>query len=166
MKLKFKTQSYQTASVKAVADCFAGQPNQTGIQYRIDPGKVAKGAPQQHQMLDDAGFRNADFAIPASQLLTNIQAVQRSQNLPQSSELVNSKPCDINLDIEMETGTGKTYCYIKSIFELNKQYGCQRMSVPRRLIHLTITSTRRNSRRCGSALTVKLPIPCILKRMS
>lgn len=123
MKLKFKTQTYQTAAVKAVADCFAGQPNQTGIQYRIDPGKVAQGAPQQHAMLDDAGFRNADIAIPASQLLTNIQTVQRSQNLSQSAELVKSKPCPINLDIEMETGTGKTYCYIKSIFELNKQYG-------------------------------------------
>jgi type III restriction enzyme len=129
MKLKFKTQAYQTASVKAVADCFAGQPNQTGIQYRIDPGKVAKGTPQQHQMLDDAGFRNADIAIPASQLLANIQAVQRSQNLPQSSELVKSKPCDINLDIEMETGTGKSYCYIKSIFELNKQYGWSKFIV-------------------------------------
>jgi len=123
MKLKFKTQAYQTAAVKAVTDCFAGQPNQTGIQYRIDPGKAAKGAPQQHQILDDAGFRNADIAIPASQLLTNIQTVQRGQNLPQSAELVKSKPCPINLDIEMETGTGKTYCYIKSIFELNKQYG-------------------------------------------
>src|SRR5690606_22672578 len=56
-------------------------------------------------------------------LLDNIRQVQRLQNLPVSSELVKTKVSKINLDIEMETGTGKTYCYIKTIFELNKQYG-------------------------------------------
>lgn len=122
MKLKFKTQPYQTQAVEAVADCFAGQPFHTGIQYRIDPGRAATGVPQQ-QILDDAGFRNHDIALPPAELLKNIQAVQRLQNLPISSELVASKPCRINLDIEMETGTGKTYCYIKTIFELNKRYG-------------------------------------------
>jgi len=55
--------------------------------------------------------------------LENITQVQHQQNLPQSSELVKTKVSRVNLDIEMETGTGKTYCYIKTIFELNKQYG-------------------------------------------
>ncbi|MEZ5505062.1 MAG: DEAD/DEAH box helicase family protein [Gammaproteobacteria bacterium] len=122
MKLKFKTQPYQTQAVEAVADCFAGQPFHTGIQYRIDPGRAASGVPQQ-QVLDDAGFRNHDIALSPAELLKNIQTVQRRQNLPISNELVASKPCRINLDIEMETGTGKTYCYIKTIFELNKRYG-------------------------------------------
>jgi type III restriction enzyme len=56
-------------------------------------------------------------------LQENIQLAQRQQNLPLSDSLVKTKVARLNLDIEMETGTGKTYCYIKTIFELNKQYG-------------------------------------------
>jgi type III restriction enzyme len=56
-------------------------------------------------------------------VLANIKDVQRRQNLPASDKLVTSAGCRINLDIEMETGTGKTYCYIKTIFEMNKRYG-------------------------------------------
>jgi len=41
MKLKFKTQAYQTAAVQAVVDCFSGQPNQSGVRYRMDPGVKA-----------------------------------------------------------------------------------------------------------------------------
>lgn len=119
MKLKFKTQAYQTAAVQAVVDCFKGQPPATteAISYRIDPGKV------QLQGYVDEGFKNADLKLTDIALLENITQVQHQQNLPQSSELVKTKVSRINLDIEMETGTGKTYCYIKTIFELNKQYG-------------------------------------------
>src|SRR5690606_8427396 len=53
----------------------------------------------------------------------NIQHVQRRQNLPVSNSLVKSKISSINRDIEMETGTGKTYVYTKTIFELNRRYG-------------------------------------------
>ena len=49
MKFKFKKQQYQTNAVESVADCFAGQPKNTGIQYRIDPGRVAAGTPQQRE---------------------------------------------------------------------------------------------------------------------
>ena len=56
-------------------------------------------------------------------MLANIKDVQRRQNLPISDKLVASAGCRTNLDIEMETGTGKTYCYIKTFFELNKRYG-------------------------------------------
>ena len=69
------------------------------------------------------GFQNPSLAFPPSKLLQNIQAVQHRQNLPQSTKLESTKVCPINLDIEMETGTGKTYCYIKSMFELNQRYG-------------------------------------------
>jgi len=62
-------------------------------------------------------------------LLENIQAVQRQQNLPQSTELVKSKVSSINLDVEMETGTGKTYCYIKTAFEMNKRFGWSKFIV-------------------------------------
>lgn len=124
MKIKFKKQPYQSNAVEAVADCFTGQPLSSGIEYRIDPGKESAGPVQSFQAFDEmSGFKNASLAIPASALLENIQAVQRRQNLPISSSLVSTKVCPINLDIEMETGTGKTYCYIKTMFELNQRYG-------------------------------------------
>ena len=124
MKLKFKTQAYQTAAVQAVVDCFKGQPpaNPEAVSYRIDPGKQAKGQSIGSTLGSD-GFRNADLFLSEKQLLENIQAIQRGQNLPVSDKLAKTKVADINLDVEMETGTGKTYCYIKTIFELNKQYG-------------------------------------------
>ena len=130
MKIKFKSQDYQTAAVEAVVDCFEGQPNTAAQVYRIDPGVRAQ------MRSDEDGFRNADIALPASQALENIRKVQQRQNLPLSENLSTfvdhngrTKPASykpgaaINLDIEMETGTGKTYCYIKSIFEMNKRYG-------------------------------------------
>lgn len=122
MKLKFKTQSYQTAAVRAVVDCFKGQPpaSTEAISYRIDPGKAKKGT---EDLFTEAGFKNADLVLSDTALLDNIHAGQRAQNLPLSDTLVKTKVARVNLDIEMETGTGKTYCYIKTIFELNKLYG-------------------------------------------
>ena len=118
MKLKFKVQPYQTNAVESVVDCFAGQPLVTGASYRIDPGK------QKQQLFEfETGFRNADIALTDAQLLKNIHAVQKRQNLPLSDGLAANNVCKINLDVEMETGTGKTYCYIKTIFEMNKRYG-------------------------------------------
>lgn len=128
MKLKFKRQAYQTAAVDAVADCFAGQPFSTGIRYRVDPGRQAPGQTLSLEY-DDSGFKNTDLAIPAAALLDNIHAVQRRQNLPLSSTLVSNKVSPINLDIEMETGTGKTYCYIKTMFELHQRYGWSKFIV-------------------------------------
>lgn len=136
MKLKFKTQTYQTAAVQAVIDCFKGQvPHHGGVRYRLDPGsqKAAPAGPQGALALEaasheaaaekEAAFRNADFTLSDTALLENIRAVQQGQNLPVSDAMVKTKVAKVNLDIEMETGTGKTYCYIKTIFELNKQYG-------------------------------------------
>lgn len=134
MKLKFKVQPYQTNAVDAVVDCFAGQPMSIGLRYRIDPGKDVQTS------AFDEGFKNEDIRLPDGALLTNIQDVQKRQNLPLSKGLdeftetdrkgqVKAKPksykpgAKLNLDIEMETGTGKTYCYIKTIFEMNKRYG-------------------------------------------
>jgi type III restriction enzyme len=122
MKLKFKTQAYQTAAVHAVVDCFKGQPpaSSEAISYRIDPGKAKK---EIDDLFTEAGFKNADLVLSDTALLDNIHQVQQSQNLPISDALVKTKVARVNLDIEMETGTGKTYCYIKTLFELNKQYG-------------------------------------------
>ncbi|WP_163336035.1 type III restriction-modification system endonuclease [Desulfopila sp. IMCC35008] len=125
MKLKFKKQAYQTRAVESVVDCFKGQPNMTGISYRIDPG-VAKADSRGYRpthMFEGSGFKNSDLALNEQQVLENIQQIQRLQNLPQSTSLVKTKVSPVNLDVEMETGTGKTYCYIKTIFEMNKQFG-------------------------------------------
>jgi len=130
MKLQFKKQAYQSAAVEAVADCFAGQPKSAGIQYRIDPGRRSSGTQQSFQQFDEvAGFKNADLAFPPQRLLDTIQAVQRRQNLPLSTALASTKVCPINLDIEMETGTGKTYCYIKTMFELHERFGWSKFIV-------------------------------------
>ncbi len=119
MKLKFKVQQYQSQAVKAVTDCFAGQSATSAVQYRVDPGKVSNAT----EAMFDAGFKNSDFTISNSKIFENVAQVQRNQNLPVSANLVSTKVCQVNLDVEMETGTGKTYCYIKTIFELNKLYG-------------------------------------------
>lgn len=129
MKLKFKKQAYQTNAVVAVADCFAGQPKREGLNYRVDPGRAVDAGGQAVAALETVGFKNADLALTPGQMLENIHAVQRRQNLPLSAALVKTKVCDINLDVEMETGTGKTYCYVKSMFELNARYGWSKFIV-------------------------------------
>lgn len=119
MKLKFKVQQYQSQAVQAVTDCFAGQSPASAVQYRVDPGRTNNAT----EAMFDTGFRNSDFTISNDKIFENIAQVQRTQNLSISTSLVSTKVCQVNLDIEMETGTGKTYCYIKTIFELNKLYG-------------------------------------------
>lgn len=127
MKFKFKIQAYQTSAVESVVDCFAGQMNTSGIAYRIDPGVnkklLAQGSVLPGMDIEQTGFKNADFQLTDAQLLTNIHTVQRRQNLPLTDSLVSRAGCKVNLDVEMETGTGKTYCYIKTFFEMNKRYG-------------------------------------------
>ena len=117
MKFQFKTQDYQTVAVDAVVKCFAGQPFNDGISYRIDPGLAVQ------TRAEEDGFKNNDIQLPDHVVLDNIKSVQKCQKLNQSSELIKKLGCSFNLDIEMETGTGKTYCYIKTMFEMNKHYG-------------------------------------------
>jgi len=141
MKHKFKVQPYQTAAIDATVDCFEGQPRSKPLRYRIDPGK------RRDVLLElEAGFKNQEILLSKPDLLTNIQAVQKRQNLPVSKSLQDFSTLDskgarkpvkagykpgaeINLDIEMETGTGKTYCYIKTMFEMHKRYGWSKFIV-------------------------------------
>ena len=129
MKLKFKHQAYQADSVQAIVDCFQGQPKVAGFKYAIDPGREAASGLVPLPGTEAEGFANASLAIPASAVLANLQEVQRRQILPVSPELVVTPVSKLNLDIEMETGTGKTYCYIKTMFELHKQYGWSKFIV-------------------------------------
>jgi type III restriction enzyme len=123
LKLRFKQQTYQSDAVASVVDSFVGQPKGAGLRYALDPGRVTNA-----ELFEDVGFANEKIAITEQRILENIQAVQRSQNLPVSSMLVKSV-APINLDVEMETGTGKTYCYIKTMFELNREYGWSKFIV-------------------------------------
>jgi type III restriction enzyme len=113
MRLRFKVQRYQTEAVDAVAGCFAGQP-------RHDPA-------------GDTEPGNAEIALSPAELLENIRAVQHARGLPLSSALAASPaaaaPDTPNLDVEMETGTGKTYVYIKTIMELHRRYGWSKFIV-------------------------------------
>lgn len=133
MKLKFKKQQFQTDAVNAVVDCFKGQGFGSGLQYRVDPGISRPEAPllADQPVEEEAGFANDRLRIAPPNILANIREVQSHQNLTQSTSLI-SEPltgCDVNLDVEMETGTGKTYCYIKTMFELNRQYGWSKFIV-------------------------------------
>ncbi|RLA71026.1 MAG: restriction endonuclease subunit R, partial [Epsilonproteobacteria bacterium] len=125
MKIKFKKQPYQTDAVMSIVDCFKGQMKSGRVQYRVDPGKreSKKGQRTYEDYDESAGFKNSDLSITHAQLLENIQEVQRNQNLPISEQLVTTSVCPINLDVEMETGTGKTYVYVKTMLELNERYG-------------------------------------------
>ena len=121
MKLQFKVQNYQTWAVDAVVDVFSGQPYADGVKYRIDPGEDAAAT-----LMDDAGLRNAAIALTPPQVLTNVHRVQQARGLELSKDLkdpVKKSAAPINFDVEMETGTGKTYVYIKTIMELHKRYG-------------------------------------------
>lgn len=141
MKFSFKIQQYQTDAVNAVVDVFKGQvrPAQD-TSYFFDPGRLvpvktkkAKNSNSYNlfqQELDEQeakqdiilGYANAPIKLDKVQLLENIQLIQGNNNITPSKELIEGQG-KCSLDIEMETGTGKTYVYIKTMFELNKQYG-------------------------------------------
>ena len=133
MKFQFKVQQYQTDAVDAVVDCFVGQPKRERIAYRIDPGHQPSDNRQKLELSEtsESGFCNAEILLNTRQLLDNVRSVQRSRNLPLSGKLVRSMaaPDAPNLDVEMETGTGKTYVYIKTIMELQERYGWSKFIV-------------------------------------
>lgn len=123
MTFKFKIQGYQTEAVENTTAIFTGQPNRNPSKYRRDLGKHSKGMSLQFDG-DDDGYRNTDVELSAKQLLENLHSVQTSAGVPLSKSLSRIDGLGaVNLDVEMETGTGKTYVYIKTMFELNKLYG-------------------------------------------
>lgn len=142
MKFSFKIQQYQTDAVDAVARVFQGQPYNAGVSYLRDMGSLSAQPQQlslvssgddatQVELLDlinDSGFKNEALQLTDQELLQNIRALQAEANIHQSDKLV-APLGRCSLDIEMETGTGKTYVYIKTMFELNKRYGWSKFIV-------------------------------------
>lgn len=129
MKLKFKIQQYQTDAVESTVGVFSGQPNQGLQEYKADQDKVyievnGRRVEQKDFQFDgdDMGYRNGNVVLTEQDLLNNIHHIQTDNNIHLSSEVVRRLGA-CQLDIEMETGTGKTYVYIKTMFELNKRYG-------------------------------------------
>ena len=116
MKLKYKHQRFQEDAARAVTDCFSGQPHYDGASnFLVDQG-IENG---QRSMLTLEGFANAPLE-PGMPLRDNIRRVQTEFGLKPIDKLEGDGR---TLTIEMETGTGKTFTYIKTMFELNKLYG-------------------------------------------
>ena len=130
MKFIFKEQDYQLAAVKAVTDVFAGQGNDSLSRYARDLGKLSEKIKYQQLELDfsECGFANPPIGISQKQILRNIQKIQAKSNL-EIDEQLSTMMDAVCLDVEMETGTGKTYVYIRTIFELNKLYGFSKFIV-------------------------------------
>ena len=143
MKFNFKIQQYQTDAVESVVRCFKGQPYVDFVSYRRDIGNINQTKEiSQIDMkfdddqiavgltddFDDTGFKNENMLITSDQILSNINEVQQNNNVMISDALVDSMGA-CSLDVEMETGTGKTYVYIKTMFELNKCYGWSKFIV-------------------------------------
>lgn len=120
MKFKFKIQQYQTEAVENTVNVFAGQPAQQGQKdYRIDLGKRAQTIAFEGE---DSGYSNGEIVLTNEQILDNIRDIQVAQLIQPSTSLAKGQG-RVSLDIEMETGTGKTYVYIKTMFELYRRYG-------------------------------------------
>lgn len=140
MKFKFKIQQYQTDAVNAVCDVFSGQGYHANSEYRRDLGKIQSKVNSQmvlntvdarNEILDpedETGFKNEIVELSDELLLKNIHKLQSENNIKLSPALVKDLG-SCSLDIEMETGTGKTYVYIKTMFELNKKYGWSKFIV-------------------------------------
>jgi len=127
MKLKFKEQQYQLDAVENTICVFNGQPNHGLAEYVIDKGKSyivqnGKKILVPHLDFDAAGFKNSDIVLTREEILDNIHKVQTDSNIKLSNDLVD-RLGHCQLDIEMETGTGKTYVYTRTMFELNLHYG-------------------------------------------
>jgi type III restriction enzyme len=129
MKFQFKIQPFQTEAADAVVRVFEGQAQNGEAKYRRDVGRR-----QMHETFDEQGedyeaaYRNADVELSKEELLKNIRAVQAANNIKYSGGIAAGLGA-VSLDVEMETGTGKTYVYIKTMFELNKRHGWSKFIV-------------------------------------
>ena len=115
MKLKFKHQGFQVEAARNVVRAFQGQPYHDSVDYIMDRGKS-----QQIEAFKTMGFGNAPLTLNRGDIRENVRTIQMEQGLKPIDHLEGE---GIHLTIEMETGTGKTYTYIKTMYELNKHYG-------------------------------------------
>ena len=128
MKIQYRHQKFQADAAKAVVDVFAGQPYLTPT-YMMDrgSGNYQIGVNEER---DFTGFSNQRIVPELSdqRILEQLNKIQRVNQLRPSDKL-EGRANGYNLTIEMETGVGKTYTYIKTMFELNKHYGWSKFIV-------------------------------------
>lgn len=142
MKIQFKEQSFQIEAVDAVVKCFEGQSIKTNhftLQRSKDilrkTKELVSGSYQTSvfdtEVFEDIGYRNSAVQITDKQVLENIVSVQREQYLIENKFLDILKGADLgyNFTIEMETGTGKTYTYIRTMYELHEKYGWSKFMI-------------------------------------
>ena len=115
MKLSFESNlQYQQEAIQAVVGLFEGQTQDDSVfQYDLNE--------QQASLIDGVGN---DLVLSEEQMLSNLQNVQRQNEITPSEQLDG-----MHFSIEMETGTGKTYVYLRTIYELNKQYGFKKFVI-------------------------------------
>ena len=125
MKIQYRHQKFQADAAKAVVDVFAGQPYLTPT-YMMDRGSghYQIGVNEER---DFTGFSNQKIVpeLTDGRILEQLQKIQRAGQIKPSDKLEGH----YNLTIEMETGVGKTYTYIKTMFELNQHYGWSKFIV-------------------------------------
>lgn len=117
MKLRYKHQRFQTEAALAVANAFTGQPKSDGQSDHI----VDQGVHQ--DLFVVKGFGNKNVILAPEAVCENVRAIQTEQGLKPVEQLQQLQGVGTALTIEMETGTGKTYTYIKTMYELNARYG-------------------------------------------
>lgn len=117
MQIKYKHQRFQTEAARSIANAFTGQPKSDGLSdHTIDLGKD-KG------LFTLAGFGNKNVILAREAVCENVRAIQTEQGLKPVDYLQDLQGVGMAFTIEMETGTGKTYTYIKTMYELNERYG-------------------------------------------
>ncbi|MBT9173122.1 MAG: hypothetical protein DDT21_01512 [Syntrophomonadaceae bacterium] len=150
MKFQFKIQPFQTEAADSVVRVFKGQPNVGQSKYRRDIGSEKRLSEEERtarrgfmpisysalsveetRLVEEeyeTAYRNENVQLSKEQLLKNIHAVQTANNIKYSTDIAAGLGA-VSLDVEMETGTGKTYVYIKTMFELYKAYGWSKFIV-------------------------------------
>ena len=126
MKFRFSIQQYQSDAVKSVTDVFKGNIISDN-RYIYDKGNISYSTLEYH-LIDDIGYKNSKVSLSSDELLKNIQDIQKNNGLAISTTL-SQRYGRCSLDVTMETGTGKTYVYIKTIYELNKLYGWKKFII-------------------------------------
>ncbi len=133
MKLRFKHQKFQEDATNAVCDVFIGQPNETR-RFLVDQGEDASGATS--LFANQTGWANPEIRLRPDDLLKNLRTVQKQHGIAPVASRIETMTSKVVWDdgrketverpvftIEMETGTGKTYTYIKTMYEMNARYG-------------------------------------------
>lgn len=117
MKLKFKNQEFQTDAASSIVDLFKGQEK---LQSTFEITNI-----ESTDLFNQNEFGVSNVVkISKEELLNNMHEIQRKNNLPLTDDIEDDNGAlHLSFSEEMETGTGKTYVYTKTIFELNKRYG-------------------------------------------